>query len=73
MTDLSNLENDELGSLAADVMHEIEARITASNNVKKRRFLVRAKMIHAGMEELQEDLLESGEISTRSGGSKTPP
>lgn len=72
MTDLTNLENDELGALAADVMHEIETRINASNNVKKRRFLVRAKMIHAGLEELQEDLLENGEISTRSGGSKGP-
>ncbi len=73
MTDLTNLENDEIGALAADLMHEIENRIEASPSTRKRWWRIKAKMIHAGLEELQEDLFDNGEISTRSGGSKTPP
>jgi hypothetical protein len=72
MTDLTNLDNDELGALAADLIHEIETRVEASHHARKRIWRIRGKRLHADLEELQEELYEAGEISTRSGGSKTP-
>lgn len=72
MTDLTNLDNDAFAAHVADVVHEMETRIEGSAHAKKRLWRIKAKRLHADLEELQEDIFGAGELTTRSGGSKSP-